>query len=144
SAYREGDEGRQVGQGSCPAALADPLVQRQDVCRETGDGEPWTQNSGSRWGNLGTPGTQDEGRTPTAATWLSTQTAAASVHRETRHDGHAPLGYPHDEGPRHAGPSPAGAQPSRGDHKGRKLLRLPSGEVRRRRHDEVLHDPRQE
>ena len=60
-AYREGDAGRQAGQGQGPATAADPLVQRQGPCRATGDGEPRQTDAGGGRGDLGHPGEESDG-----------------------------------------------------------------------------------
>jgi len=46
SAYRAGNEGRQMGQGASLATTADPLVWRQSSCRPTSDRKHWQENPG--------------------------------------------------------------------------------------------------
>jgi RNA-directed DNA polymerase len=46
SAYRAGNEGKQMGQGASPATFADPLLQRQSSRRSTSDGKQWQENPG--------------------------------------------------------------------------------------------------
>ena len=60
-AYREGDTGRQVGQGESLATPADPLVQRQSPCRATSDREPRQEHTGRGPGHLEHPGGENDG-----------------------------------------------------------------------------------
>src|ERR1022692_3061370 len=53
SAYRAGDEGTQMGQGTSPATSVDPLVQRQSSRRSTSDGKHWQENPRCGPRNLG-------------------------------------------------------------------------------------------
>ena len=62
SAYREGDTGRQMGQGESLATSADPLVQRQSAGRQTSDGKSRQTDSWRGRGDLEHPGEESTGR----------------------------------------------------------------------------------
>ena len=46
STHREGNTGRQVGEGESPPTSADPLVQRKSNCRQTSDRKPRQEHAG--------------------------------------------------------------------------------------------------
>src|SRR2546430_364814 len=97
SAYREGDEGRQMGQGASLATPADPLVQRQSSRRATSDGKPRQENPWCGPRNLGHPREEDTGRTRTQAQWLSTSAPSTCLYPEIGRQNDAPARYPHHE-----------------------------------------------
>src|ERR1700682_2180594 len=65
SAYRAGDEGKQMGQGASLATPANPLVQRQSSRRSTSDGKRWQENLRCGPSNLGHTREKDTGSTCT-------------------------------------------------------------------------------
>src|SRR5467141_3587954 len=67
SAYRAGNEGKQMGQGASLATPADPLLQRQSSRRSTSDGKQWQENPRCGPRNLGHTREEDPGSTGTEA-----------------------------------------------------------------------------
>ena len=68
SPYREGNAGRQRGQGPSPATPADPLVQRQGHCRQARDGKSREAHPRGRPRHLGHSGEEDGGSARPATT----------------------------------------------------------------------------
>src|ERR687884_333728 len=86
SAYRQGDKGRQVAQGTSLATPADPLVQRQSPGGQTSDRKPRQEHSGSRSGCVERSQEQMDGHTPPAATRVYSPSPAQGVYPETQRD----------------------------------------------------------
>src|SRR5258708_9689967 len=80
SAHRQGNTGRQMGQGESPATFADPLIQWQSSCCETSDGKPRQDHPWSRQRHLGYSRKEGTGHTHAQATRLSPSTAEAGVY----------------------------------------------------------------
>src|ERR1700686_1395580 len=97
SAYRAGDEGKQMGQGASLATPADPLVQRQGFSRSTSDGKQWQENPWCGPRNLGHTTTEDTGRTCTQAKGLSTSASSTFFNPEIGWKNDAPARNSHDE-----------------------------------------------
>src|SRR5258707_13670610 len=77
SAHRQGNTGRQMGQGESPATFADPLIQWQSPCCETSDGKPRQDHPWSRQRHVGYSRKEGTGCTNAQATRLSPSTAEA-------------------------------------------------------------------
>ena len=105
-----------MGQGESLATSADPLVQRQSSCRETGDRKPRQADTRGGRNTWNTPEKKAAAVRLVAAAGLPRPAAAACLHPEERERQETrPSGIPIDEGPRDAGALPAGAGPHRGD-----------------------------
>src|SRR6266550_2422607 len=76
SAYRAGNEGKQMGQGASSATFADPLLQRQSSRRSTSDGKQRQENPRGGPRNLGHSREEDTSSTCTQAQGLSTSAPA--------------------------------------------------------------------
>src|SRR6202047_3455731 len=80
SAYRAGNEGKQMGQGASLATPADPLLQRQSSRRSTSDGKQWQENPRCGPRNLGHSREENTGSTCTKAQGLSVAALATCLH----------------------------------------------------------------
>jgi len=98
SAYRAGNEGKQMGQGASPATFADPLLQRQSSRRSTSDGKQWQENPRCGPRNLEYTREEDTGSTCTEAQGLSISAPATCLHPEVGRQNNAPARNSHDEG----------------------------------------------
>ncbi len=132
-------QGGRRGKVKALATAADPRVQRQSPCRQTSDGKPRQTDPRRGPGNLGNPGS----RRPQAIRTLRhhgyrPSATATRVHPKKQRQP-TPSGYPDHARPCHAGTSPAGAQPGRGDHRRPELLRISGRAVHGRRHRALLH-----
>src|SRR6516165_3405250 len=116
SAYREGSEGRQMGQGESLATSADPLVQRQSSRRSTGDGKPRQENPWCGPRNLGHPREEDTGHTGTQASGLSTSAPSTCLYPEIGWCNDAPARNPHYEGSSPTSIAFACTRPRGGNH----------------------------
>lgn len=137
SASREGDPGRQMGEGASPATSADPRVLRQDAGGQTGDGQPRHTDPWGGWGPLGDAGAHSPGGDHPMPTWVSSPPVAQGVSPAKHRHRHTPPLDAVEEGPSPAGVLPVGPCSDRG-HRGRAArVWLPPGTIDGRRHRAV-------
>ncbi len=110
-----------MGQGESLAASAHNLAERQAVGRSAGDGESGQKDARSGRRELGHSGEEDGCSRYVARSRVSSSAVAAYLYPEVERQA-ASAGHPHDEGPGHAGTSPACARSGGGDHGGRRLV----------------------
>ncbi len=137
SAYRQGNTGRQMGQGESPATRADPLVEWQSPCRQTSDGNPRQEHRRSGQRPLGHSRKEGTRRTNAQATRLPSSPAQAGVHSKKQPQTEASLDSV-DEGEGHASPLLVGAHPYRRNHGRSQLVWVSAREVYSRCHRPVL------
>src|SRR6266566_5575530 len=131
SAYRAGNEGRQMGQGASLATTADPLVWRQSSCRPTSDRKHWQENPRRGPGSLGHTREEDAGSTGSETQRLSISASTTCLYSKIGRQNDASTRNPHHEGPSDASIVFACSRPRGGNHCGQKLLWVPSATVLR-------------
>lgn len=80
SPYREGNQGRQVGESQIPPASANPLVQRQSIGRQTSDRKPRQANTRSGQGNMVHTNSQISGRNVPQTAWIQATPFEEDLH----------------------------------------------------------------
>src|SRR6266404_4364223 len=138
SAYRAGNEGKQMGQGASPATFADPLLQRQSSRRSTSDGKQRQENPRCGPRNLGHTREEDTGSTCTKAQGLSISAPTTCLHPEVGRQNDARARHSHDEGSSAASFVSARIRPRCLNQCCYKLLWVSSAAILRRRDGPVL------
>src|ERR1700693_4627402 len=100
--YREGNSGKEVGQGQSLAAPLDSFVQRQGISRTTSDRKPGQEDPRRGQGDLGYAGKESTSHTRPQAKRLPTSTAQARLYPQEQWCSKATLDSDHERSS-HAG-----------------------------------------
>src|SRR5216684_1229416 len=109
-AYRQGDEGKEMGPGASEAPALNPLVERQSPCCTTRDGKPGAKNARCGRRNLDHAKSESTSHPRIATKGVSSQTAQTGLHPKKLREDASTLDSLH-EGPSHASPVSAGPGP---------------------------------